>query len=127
MPGFIAWAKPMPPRPEFHGSSAARAKAVATAASAAVPPASSISAPASAAALTWETTMPPPPRAAGFRSCQCWVTWGARDSGMYGAPAGMVAGMVPPRRDGGKSPLARARQAGRAGGGVNRRVGCAAW
>ena len=37
------WAKPMPPRPEFQGSSAARAKAVATAASAAVPPASSIS------------------------------------------------------------------------------------
>src|SRR3954469_5028284 len=107
MPGFIAWAKPMPPNPEFQGSSAARAKAVATAASAAVPPASSISAPASAAALTWETTMPPPPRAAGFRSCQFWVTCGAGKSGMSRAPARGLAGMVLPRRDRGKT-LSRA-------------------
>ena len=67
----------MPPRPEFHGSTAASASAVATAASIALPPASSTATPASAAFLDCATTMPRLPDAAGFSMCQFWVVCGA--------------------------------------------------
>jgi hypothetical protein len=75
--GPATCAKPMPPKPEFQGSTAARAKAVATAASAALPPASSMETPASAAAPTCDTTIPARPRAAGCRTCQVCVRCGA--------------------------------------------------
>src|SRR6266702_163365 len=65
----------MPPRPLFHGSTAASAKPAATAASTALPPAASISAPTSAARRCWEATMPRRERAAGFRTCQFCVWW----------------------------------------------------
>jgi hypothetical protein len=64
----------MPPRPEFHGSTAASARAVATAASTALPPSSSTATPARAASCAWETTMPRRPEAAGLVSFQFWVT-----------------------------------------------------
>ena len=67
----------MPPSPEFHGSTAASASAVATAASIALPPASSTATPASAAFFDCDTTMPRLPDAAGFARCQFWVMWGA--------------------------------------------------
>ncbi len=63
----------MPPRPEFHGSTAASASAVATAASTALPPASSTATPASAASRDCDTTMPRRPVAAGLATSQCWV------------------------------------------------------
>src|SRR6266702_3791517 len=66
---------PIPPRPLFHGSTAAGAKPEATAASTALPPAASISAPTSAARRCWEATMPRRERAAGFRTCQFCVWW----------------------------------------------------
>ena len=53
IPGPATWVKPMPPRPEFQGSTAASAKAVATAASAAVPPSARMAMPASAASRAW--------------------------------------------------------------------------
>jgi hypothetical protein len=70
-------AKPMPPSPEFHGSTAASASAVATAASTALPPASSTATPASAADFACATTIPRRPRATGFSMRQFWVTCGA--------------------------------------------------
>src|SRR5262249_13090390 len=69
-----AW--PIPPRPEFQGSTDASASAVATAASIALPPASSTATPASAALLTWETTTPRLPDAEGFSRRQFWVVCG---------------------------------------------------
>ena len=74
----------MPPSPEFHGSTAASASAVATAASIALPPASSTATPASAALFDCDTTMPRAPEAAGFVSCQFWVRWGAGVKSMCG-------------------------------------------
>src|SRR6266700_6738656 len=65
----------IPPRPLFHGSTAASAKPAATAASTALPPAVSISAPTSAARRCCEATMPRRERAAGFRTCQFCVRW----------------------------------------------------
>src|SRR5271168_3900126 len=50
---------PIPPRPLFHGSTAARAKAVATTASTALPPALSTSAPTPAALPLCAATTPP--------------------------------------------------------------------
>ena len=52
------------------------AKPEAIAASIALPPASSTATPASAALFACATTMPRLPEAAGFSSCQFWVTWG---------------------------------------------------
>ncbi len=75
-PAGCTRAKPMPPRPEFQGSTTASASAVPTAASTALPPASRIATPASAASRAWAATMPRRPVAAGFVTCQCWVTWG---------------------------------------------------
>src|SRR5436309_5953130 len=49
-PGGCTTMKPMPPRPLFHGSRTASAKAAATTASTADPPAANISAPTVAAA-----------------------------------------------------------------------------
>ena len=50
--------KPTPPKPLFHGSTAASAKPVATAASTALPPAARIFAPASPAMRFCVATMP---------------------------------------------------------------------
>src|SRR5713226_5950268 len=61
---------PIPPRPLFHGSTAASAKPAATAASTALPPAASMSAPTSAARRCWEATTPRRERAGGLRTCQ---------------------------------------------------------
>src|SRR2546423_992459 len=61
---------PIPPRPLFHGSRRASAKAVATTASTALPPAASTSAPTAAATPFWATTMPPRETAAGFFTTQ---------------------------------------------------------
>src|SRR5262249_22789764 len=65
----------MPPRPLFHGSTAASAKPVATAASTALPPLRSTSAPTSAAERYCATTMPRSETAAGFSMRQFWVRW----------------------------------------------------
>src|SRR5579875_2655024 len=59
--------KPMPPRPLFHGSSTASAKAVAITASTALPPAARISAP------FWAATRPRAETAPGFLTSQFWV------------------------------------------------------
>src|SRR5689334_9193261 len=64
---------PIPPRPLFHGSTALRARAVATAASTALPPALSISAPIRAAVPLCDATMPPREAATGFRTSQFCV------------------------------------------------------
>src|SRR2546425_10149110 len=65
---------PIPPKPLFHGSTAARAKPAATAASTALPPEASISTPTSAARRCCEATMPRRERAAGLRTCQFCVS-----------------------------------------------------
>src|SRR6266851_2610850 len=69
-PGGWTTIKPMPPRPLFHGSRTASAKAVATTASTALPPAASTSAPTPAATPFWAATMPPRETAAGFFTTQ---------------------------------------------------------
>src|SRR5580704_5773272 len=71
--------KPMPPRPLFHGSRTASAKAVATTASTADPPAAKIAAPAAAATPFWEATMPPREAATGFRTTQFCINCGISD------------------------------------------------
>ena len=77
-PARCTSAKPMPPRPLFHGSMAAKARAVATAASTALPPATRTATPARAASRDWLATMPRRPVAAGLVTCQCCVTWSGR-------------------------------------------------
>src|SRR5215470_11233996 len=72
----------MPPRPEFHGSTAARARAVATAASTALPPAWSTARPAAPALVACAAMTPRRPDAAGLVRCQFCVMWGAGVKGM---------------------------------------------
>ena len=76
LPARCTRAKPIPPSPEFHGSTAARASAVATAASTALPPASRTATPASAALLACETTIPRRPLADGLEVTQFCVKCG---------------------------------------------------
>src|SRR5271165_7161401 len=64
---------PIPPSPLFHGSTAARAKAVATTASTALPPALSTSAPTRAAVPLCDATTPPREAAGGLRMFQFCV------------------------------------------------------
>src|SRR5271168_2098298 len=64
---------PIPPRPLFHGSTAARAKAVATTASTALPPALSTSAPTPAAVPLCDATIPPREETGGLRMSQFCV------------------------------------------------------
>src|SRR5205085_7092007 len=64
----------MPPRPLFHGSRTASAKAVATTASTAEPPPASTSAPIAAATPFCDATMPPRETATGFRTTQFCIS-----------------------------------------------------
>src|SRR5207248_495664 len=93
----------MPPRPLFHGSRTASAKAVATTASTAEPPAARISAPTPAATPFCEATMPPRETATGFRTTQFCMSCGISDhldrinpvwieGVMAGQPLGLVIG-----------------------------------
>src|SRR4051794_16604835 len=79
-PGGITTMKPMPPRPLFHGSRTASAKAVATTASTALPPDARISAPTRAATPFCEATRPPREAATGLRAIQFCTGAGCTDS-----------------------------------------------
>src|ERR1700719_3390892 len=68
--------QPMPPRPLFHGSRTASAKAVATTASTADPPPANTSAPIAAAPPFAEATRAPREIATGFRTTQCCISGG---------------------------------------------------
>src|SRR5690348_82970 len=72
-PAWCTTMNPIPPRPLFHGSTALRAKAVATTASTALPPALSTSAPIRAAVPLCDATTPPREAATGFRTSQFCV------------------------------------------------------
>src|ERR1043166_1580777 len=84
----------MPPRPLFHGSRPARAKAAATTASTADPPAANISAPTVAATPFWEATTPPREAATGFRTTQFCINAAISDH-LDRIDAALVEGVMP--------------------------------
>src|SRR3954470_10576132 len=103
-PGGMTTMKPMPPRPLFHGSRTASAKAVATPASTALPPAARISAPTRAATPFCDATSPPREAATGLRTIQFCTSPGCAASAMSPyldrVDAGLVERVMPghPRR-----------------------------
>src|SRR5947207_6467306 len=93
-PGGCTTMKPIPPRPLFHGSRTASAKAAATTASTADPPAANISAPTVAATPFWEATTPPREAATGFRTTQFCINAAISDD-LDRIDAALVKGVMP--------------------------------
>src|SRR5579864_2772356 len=86
--------KPIEPRPLFHGSRTASAKAVATTASTALPPAARTSAPIAAATPFCAATIPPREAATGFRTTQFCISC-AISQHLDRIDTALVEGIVP--------------------------------